>query len=256
MSDKSVSIVWKPKVARIAQIFGKGLEYAFVSPDNQQVHQFVYCKDFLQDTIHAYLNNTTVSLYSFRYNGNDSTPITLDSTKILIASYRDSAFRKKINPIIDFLNQIEDVLGMKKTKVYGCASPMPTYKRSGVFMLKGSKRWMKAPPMISLYSFLIRLGCAHQEGASYKDTLQGIFNGSIKPYQSMDATYLKDSLHGIDFILKMGDRKIFHNEIKRNYPRSITKFDDMHNNCGLIGYCKGQAKVHCPYWYRDFKAGA
>jgi hypothetical protein len=257
MITDQVSIVWKPKIARVSQVFGKGVEYALVSADNRQIHQFVYCKDFLQDTIHAYLNATNLDLYAFRYDGAKSIPVNLDSTKLLIASYRDPRFKQKIDLILEFLNQFEDRLKMRKTVAYSCKAPMPTYKRSGVFMLEGSKRWMKAPPLISLYTFLIRLGCSHTVGDPLEKTLDGLTDESIIPYQKTswnnkypDQEYLKEARIAIDWVLKYGDRRMFYADIKRNYPRSIKSFDDMHNHCGLVGLAKGDALEFCPYWYR------
>lgn len=260
MITDQVSILWKPKIARVSQIFGKGVEYALVSADNRQVHQFVYCKDFLQDTIHAYLNGTVLDLYSFRYDGGKSIPVTLESTKLLIASYRDPKFKQRIEPILDFLHQIEGRLKMKKTEVFSCKSPMPTYKSSGVYMLEGSKRWMKAPPLISLYTFLIRLGCSHMIGRPFEETLDAIQNGKIVPYQKIswsnrpakypDQEYLEEARCAINWILKYGDRRVFYNEIKRNYPRNIQSFENMHDNCGLVGYANGEALQFNSYWYR------
>lgn len=257
MTTDVVSIFWKPKIARVLQVFGRGIEYALVSADNRQVHQFVYCKDFLQDTIHAYLNKTYLDMYNFKYDGLNSIPITLESTKILIASYRDLKFKHKIDLIVDFLNQFETRMKMKKTIAYICKSPMPTYKPSGVFMLEGSKRWMKAPALISLYTFLIRLGCSHTLGTSFENTLDGILNGTITPYQKTagkdqypDREYLKEAKVAIDWILTYGDRRMFYTEIKRNYPRKIQNFDEMHHNCGLVGFAKGDALEYYPYWYR------
>ena len=260
MITDQVSILWKPKLARVAQIFGRGIEYALVSEDYRQIHQFVYCKDFLQDTIHAYLNGTKLDLYSFRYDGVLSIPVHLDSTRLLIASYRDAQFKQKIEPILDFLNQIEDRLKMKKTEVFACKAPMPTYKRSGVYMLEGSKRWMKAPPLISLYTFLVRLGCSHVVDRPFEETIKGVQSGKIVPYQKIswnnrpakypDQEYLEEAGCAIDWILRWGDRRMFYNEIQRNYPRSITDFSDMHDKCGLVGFAKGSSLALCPYWYR------
>ena len=53
VASKPTKIKWLEKPAALAQIYGSGLEYCFISKDGKQCCPFVYCKDFLQDAILA-----------------------------------------------------------------------------------------------------------------------------------------------------------------------------------------------------------
>ena len=161
-------IDWKPvsASARILQIYSKGLEYALVSSDYKQCHPFVWCKDFLHDVIHATINNKWIEIYKFRFDpGKDPLPC-MDKIRLLLTNSKDRKFAEKIPAVLDFINQIEDRLKIKKTFVRQCWMPPEQYRKAGVFMFEGSRRWIQSPPMLSLYSLLLRLGFCHQIGTS------------------------------------------------------------------------------------------
>lgn len=143
---KEANIQWMPKINKVTQLVNKGLEYALVSSDYKQVHQFVYCKDFLQDCVHARLNNLSLSIYGFAYNNRNNPLVDLNETRVMVSDYRNKSFSDSIPNILDFLNQIEEHLGMKKSTVKMCKNPPKIYKKSGVWLFEGSKRWMKAAP--------------------------------------------------------------------------------------------------------------
>ena len=150
---------------------------------------------------------------------------------------------------MDFLHQIESQLKIVKTKVRECASPPMKYAAGGVWLLEGSKRWMKSPPMISLYTMLIRVGFSHTVGNSFWDTINGICNCSVVPYQSEDRDRLTNSLKGIKRILAEGDRKIFTGDIKRNYPKGL-RIQDMHDNLGICSFSNGDTRSLVPAWHK------
>jgi hypothetical protein len=246
-------IQWKPRKSRLAQEFSEGLEFAFVSADNKQINQFVFCKDFMQDAIQAFINKKRVSIYGFIYDPNhpDTIPLCLEKTRLLVTDWRNKQFRSRIDGCIDFLNQIETKLKMKKSTIRECDNPSPCYKKAGIWLVEGSKRWMSSPPMISLYTLLIRVGFSHQKGKAYETTMKEITDFKVTPYRLDDQDYLSDAQKGINWILEQGDQKLFGRDIVKNYPW-ITTYE-MHSSCGIVGFSQGYAEAYCPEWYKKVK---
>lgn len=249
-------IDWKPVPAqsKILQIYSKGLEYALVSHDYEQCHPFVWCKDFLHDVIYASVNDKWFEVYKFRFNpASDPVPC-LDRIRLLVTNAKDKKFAQKIPAVLDFINQIEDRLKIKRSFVRQCWSPPEAYEKAGVFMFEGSRRWINAPPMLSLYTLFLRMGFSHTLGDPYEKTIEGIKQGEIKPYQRKDGQWYKSAEPAFQKILRVGDRRIFHRDIQSNYPRQF-QIDTIHNRLGIIGFATdmlykavGEA-VLVPYWH-------
>jgi len=247
-----VVLRWKPKKVQISQVYSEGLEYAFVTKDWRQVSQLVFCKDFLQDTLCAHYNDKKMSIYGFSYSPKTGLPLYLEKTRILVTNWRDKTLPNRIEGSIDFLNQIEAALKMVKTKIYKVTELPSQYKKAGGWVYEGSKRWMHAPPMISLYTLLIRVSLSHTVGDKYQDTIDKICKGTLKPYQSNDSCQLREALDGLNRILSVGDRTIF-------APGKIkTHFKDvgvyvMHESCGICGFSSKTPKYQFPEWFDSKK---
>jgi hypothetical protein len=244
------NIQWYSKTRKIDQIPDEGLEYAFVSKNYEQIHQLVWCKDFMQDAIHGFINNMAIRVYGFAYDPKKSIPLYLRKTRLMIANWKDKEFSDKIPALLDFLHQIEAKLKITPTVAVKCKNPPNLYKRSGVWVLNGSNRWMNSPPMISLYTLLIRLGLVHKKGTSYKKTIQQVISLEIGSYYGDDSYQLSDAHETIEKILKHGDRRLFYRDIKRNYPPNLDTQDIMHEACGLVSYAAGYTRGYFPYWHR------
>jgi len=261
MSKQQRRIEWHPKTQKICQIPKDGLEYALVSEDYRQVHQLVWCKDFLQDAIYGHINHKKINIYGFEYNPDTSPPIYLDQTRILITNWKDADFaRKLLENCQEFLHEIEEILKLRKTVIERCENPPPRYRKAGVFLLNGSKRWMHAPPMISLYTLLIRVGFVHPLGQSAQATLNQIKANKLIPYnhhpgKETDVDLVADVFKGIKRILKYGDRRLFHRNIQQNYPLNnqyghVFSIHQMHDSCGMMSFTTATNKADFPHWYR------
>jgi len=239
-------VVWHPRTLKISQIPKKGLEYAFVSEDYIQLHQLVWCKDFMQDVVFGFLHGQEVSIYGFRYNPEHDPPLYLDKTRIMLNSYKDADFGSKVLVNLrDFLHQIEDRLKMARTVFEQVANAPHQYRRSGVFLLDSSKRWMKSPPMMSLYTLLLRTGLLHQ--------IDGYFDQD-RSWGNKDFQILKDCQRGIESIFQQGDRRLFFSNIKDNYPLRHggmkTSLYTIHDGWGLTSFSKKNTKRTFPHWHR------
>lgn len=262
------TVEWHPKNLRLLQIPNEGVEYAWVSEDYRQVHQLAWCKDFLQDAIFASLNKRRVEIYQFIYDPKTSPPVSTMTTRIMVMSYKDPDFKSKLLVNCrDFLHQIEDHLAMTPTEFEKCANPPMVYRRNGVYILSGNRRWLHAPPMISFYTLMIRVGLMHPVDQHFLETLRQIKDGLRRPYNWREDTYRRtrwvhhdndrDLINrgwlGIERILE-GDRKIFHHDIRKNYPAFDQQGQEystsrIHELCGLVGFAKGDTRYDFPYWH-------
>jgi hypothetical protein len=251
-------IDWKesPVNSKILQIYSKGLEYALISADYEQCHPFVWCKDFLHDVMYGTIHNKWFEIYKFRYNPALDPAPCLDRVRLLLTNSKDKKLAEKIPAVLDFINQIEERLKIKKSFARQCGHPPEEYQKAGVFMFEGSKRWIQSPPMLSLYTLLLRVGFCHTVGDSFLKTIEGVKSGEIKPYQRKDGYWLKSSDVALQKILRVGDRRIFYRDIQLNYPSNM-QIDSIHNRLGIIGFatdmmCNAIGEpVLVPYWHHQ-----
>lgn len=115
---------------------------------------------------------------------------------------------------------------------------------------------MKSPPMISLYTLLIRVGMTHELGQPWHETFKKIQKDkSGGYYNKTDNSFAEQTQKGLDRILKYGDRKIFHRDIGRNYPATyksgvaVSVFT-IHDSFGILGFSNGSTKNEFPHWHR------
>jgi hypothetical protein len=242
-------VEWFKKHQILSQAISSGLEYAFVSADYKQCCPFVLCKDFLHDAVYNAIHNTKKSIYQFHYSPKDGhAAIDLTKMRIILANSCDRQLREKIPHCLDFIHQIERVLRMSLTTARECVDPPPKYAPGGVWLFESSRRWLAAPPMVSLYTLLARVGFSHTQGENFQSTIDKILSYSIQPYQYEDKHRLSGSKNGIDYILKHGDRRVFHSDLKMNYPR--IRISVLHNDCGIMGFARGSTKKIVPNWHR------
>lgn len=252
-----------------------GIEYALVSDNNEQIHQFVRCKDFLHDVIHGYVNAQYTSIYGFKYDPLNSPLLSRKRTKLIVTHAKDSEFGMRLkNHALPLLHQVETALKMSRTKIEMCANIPKFYKRSGIWLLDSSKRWSSAPPMISLFSLLIRIGLVCDSGMSLNSLLLELATGKRKGYygtivahrsdetdEEQDQSQVLQAYDGIMRIMKYGDRKLFGTNILKNYPPITTdqvsldpNIVDMfviHDHCGISSFSKFKNKEIFPHWYKS-----
>lgn len=244
------NIDWYLTQEMLNQVYKSGLEYAFVSRNFKQVCPFVYCKDFLHDALQGHLNGIRRKIHGFLYDPNKHKPIYTNRLRLIIACSRDRRFGTRMPAMLDFLHQIEDKLDMKRTVIRECANPPEKYKSGGIWLLESHKRWMMAPPMLSMYTLMLRTGLVHTIGDSPETTMMAVQLGLVRPYGGKDRSQLKAAQRGIARILRLGDRRIFSNDMKKNYSLSIP-LDYLHDYMGIVGFSKRYTIHHQPQWHKE-----
>jgi hypothetical protein len=254
---KEREVEWHPKIRKISQVPSEGLEFAFLTENYRQIHQLVWCKDFMQDAIYGHMNQKKVSIYGFRYDPEVDPPLYMDKTRFMLANWKDANFGTHVlENLRPFLNAIEEQLKMARTVFEKSIAPPSRYRKAGVYIANGSKRWMKSPPMISLYTLLLRIGMVHDPKDDPLETIRKVRMGKTSSYYgTSDRGILETSEAGLSRILEHGDRRLFHREMEKNYPpitKSGLKFSvfTLHDGCGLSAFSKGHTKNEFPHWHR------
>lgn len=258
------TVKWSTKKPSLNQIYQRGLELCFIArhgtDEYVQACDWVLCKDYFQDAIQASLINQTRSIYGFTYNPATDPALSFDRTRIGMANAEDGGLGAKIPAVLDFVNQFEKRIHLLRSRAFACDSaPAKFAGKSGCFVIEGSSRWLLSPPMISLYTLLLRVGTVHTVGTPFDETVKAVREGKVKAYSvgmsgSNDGNYLASAMPGIEKLVKHGYRRVFHREMKDNYPESV-HVSSMHNYCGIVGFSSGSCKSNFPHWYRlDTKA--
>lgn len=247
------NIKWYPK-ASLSEIYQKtGMVFAFVSkPDaktksQEMCHTWVKCRDFLHDAVRCQVigNGTSCSIYGFNYKEGTNPPIDLRKTRMLAsqegADVDVNKFRRRMKNSLLLLNHFE-----KKARV-GLSTmrevdPKGSDKKI-IMLFTSSAMWMKSPFLVSMYTFLIRLGDKELKFHSTKSLKKAMkklseSGSSDGVRRDNDARYLKtmwDKLHEVIrlrnklFVMKDGVHEIYHS------PMDIGTF---HNNCGILTLIK------------------
>lgn len=252
-------VKWHPKTNRICQIPKEGLEFAMLSSSYEQLNQLVWCKDFMQDVIWSYLNNHPIDIYGFKYNPLEAPAPSMRRVRLLVTNYKDHEFGEKLKQrVLPLLHSVEDRMKMSRTVLEKCKTCPPTYKKAGVWILDGSRRWLKSAPMLSLYTLMIRIGLVHTPPDSFEVTLGKIRDGRLKPYfdaKNRDRDMINEALQGINRILLFSDRKLFSSDVRKNYPtkchQGTMSVYSIHDRCGIVGFSKEKTKQYFPEWHKQ-----
>ena len=137
---------------------------------------------------------------------------------------------------LDYIHQVEDFLKIpRKTIITECNAP---FKRAKFFLAVGSRRWLRATPLISLYTFLLRTASVHVIGNKFNETLRRVERRCMG-----DAIAARDLVLNIDRLMK-GERKVFSGSRQKNYPDGLCT-----HSIGIHSFSTGIAKSYCPHWY-------
>lgn len=245
--------LWKPddEGDKLLQVYSRGLEFSLVSNSYEQCHRWVLCKDFLHDVVYSVVRGQPVDIFKFRYDPSKDPKCCMRETRLLIGHRRDSSFRSRLPSMLDFLNQVESRLGMKSSELVE-PSTLPEGFRDAV-MVRGSKRWLRSPPMLSLYALLVRVGMGHRAGDAYKTTIRNSISSKPKPYQPKDGKWLRIIEPALHKIMRFGDRRLFRGGPEDNYPEM--DLEVVHNRLGIVGFAYDMAiaklgrKVPVPAWH-------
>jgi hypothetical protein len=227
-----IKVEWYKGEGGLSEIYQQvGMYFALMSaPRNgsKQCHQFFKCRDFLQDAVRAHLVKGTVSIYGFSHKYGTNPPVDMARTRLLVTDKESTAkdkakWRKYMKRALEMIHIYEDLAGVSKSKLYFVGEG----RYPNTWLFNGPAMWMKSPFLISMYSFLIRLGVKDIKTTSI-DTIEASFKKLIaaadagKINNDNDMTYLKNAAAYKMRLVAKHWRKLF-------VPKQA-KYDDCYTN--------------------------
>jgi hypothetical protein len=123
-------------------------QFAFVTKTYKMCHQWVNCRDFLQDAVRVALTGKPCDIYGFKYELEKDRKLDLNWTRMAVRNIsKEQAFSA-----LKILNLFE-----ADAEIYHLSILELTDEPLTV-LFTSSPDWMDSPFTVSLYTFLIRLG--------------------------------------------------------------------------------------------------
>lgn len=226
----------------MSEIYQKvDMRFAFLSSPKdgyRQCHQFAKCRDFLQDAVKSDINKSNCSIYSFVYRSGYNPPIDLRKMRMLVqkGSESDNIFNNSMKRAKKLLNHYENLAGWGKSRV----SKIEDEPHLRLF--NGPSDWIKSSFLVSMYTFVIRLGAKDIGTFKSNDELVAIYK-KIKDVGHVghvgrtdnDIIYLRRCFDKLHLVVKHADA-LFNKDIKRNYPHNV-HIDPFHSTGGVVSLC-------------------
>lgn len=237
--------VWtkKQNLCEIYQVIGT--QYAFLSPDNVQCHPWIKCRDFLHDALRCHITGKKDGIYGFTYNPGTNPPLDLKKMSLMVKrepnkdeSKASENTKEMIDSALDILQCVEKYSGIKPlSDIYR------TTKNEDIYVFKGSADWMGSTFMISLYTFLIRLGAKKIKFENRKELnskLKKLCAGKMVNKDN-DINYLKTVL---PFIYKIAEKRKELRYVREDGKRLFDgqTINLFHNYTGIVSLAKQAVK--------------
>ena len=240
--------VWtkKQNLCEIYQVLG--IQYAFLSSDNEQCHAWIKCRDFLHDALRCHITGKKDRIYGFSYNPGVDPPLDLEKMRMMVKREptkdelkASESTKEMIDSALSILRCIEDYSGIEPLSDIYCTS-----EDENIYVFESAADWMESTFMISLYTFLIRLGARKIkfEGKKELDSKLKELCAGKAVSRDHDLSYLKTVL---PFIYKIAERR---KDIKYVSEDGKRLFEDQsinlfHNYTGIVALSR-QAVAESP----------
>ena len=224
-----------------------GIIFSFVSPKGVQCHPWAKCRDYLHDAVRCTLTKTTCSIYGFNYQpeGKGFAPVDTKKMRMLVSQQTvlkgtggkagRTAFNAKMKSALKILNHYE-----KLAKVTLSTMKQGKSKDTHYWYFEGPQFWLKSPPLVSMYTFLIRLG---DKKVIFKNNAD-----LLKEYSRIAKMENKGADNDLKYIVNVG--KKLTTVIKKSKELiGVDKFDkdyfaktdinSFHDNGGIHSLCTG-----------------
>ena len=195
----------------------------------------------MHDAVKCAFTKTSCTIYGFKFDGNkdmlDLRRMRMMVTKVgLKKGEPENAFVKKIISSLRLVNHYEKMAGVSLTKakkVYENDRP--------VWIFNGPTFWLKAPVLVSLYTFLIRLGDKELEFEGDADLVAKL-EKLTKEYRKSDndVNYLKTMYWRLGKIVANAEELLFMGEkVDPLYFEKGVNIGTFHDRSGILNFCQG-----------------
>jgi len=230
----------------LAEIYQSvSIKFAFLtSPKNgnARCHTYVKCRDFLHDAVRAQLSETAASIYSFKFDKKVNPPIDLRYIRMLVKSdaaktpaeiatwdgYMLSALR--------LLNHYEKLAKKPLSSVVRLINETTT-----TWLFTGNNFWLKTPYLVSMYTFLIRLGVKNiefQTDEELQEKYKLISTTKTPHTDDNDRKYLVSCWNKLSKVIIHRD-KLFGDGWDKIYTLQPMAINNFHNKSGIVSLCIG-----------------
>lgn len=221
-----------------------GITFTFLSSPktgNKQCSNFLFCRDFLADMVYTTVTGNCTHIYRFTYEIPNNPPVDLKRVRMLVRYPCNdvNVIRQKTESALSLLRHYENKAGWLYSR---------TLKVSGhddVRLFLGDPKWMLNSFLLSMYTFLIRLGdkeIIYRPGddliKTYKDLLSkhGYIPGpGIIPHQDNDIKYLGKCFDKMHLAIEHR-KKLFSEKMSDNYS-SKSDIHAVHDMGGIFSLC-------------------
>ena len=227
-----------------------GIMFAFVSSIEdglEMCHQWVKCKDFLADAVRTQLTGNKFNIYGFHFSIDKNPPVDLNVTRIAVSTeILDDlvGFEQKMISALKLINHFEDYMGvplsrLDKVDITGSS-------KKAIYLFTGPQEWIKSPFLISMYSFLIRLGDKNFNFSTIEELKKQFeilvnensdtLTGAYIPIEDNDTNYLAtigahihNVLNNRNKLFNINGKNTFHPIYFENLSEN-----QFHNNMGIL----------------------
>ncbi|MEA3296185.1 MAG: hypothetical protein U9Q27_03555 [Patescibacteria group bacterium] len=245
MLEKTITVKWFTSTDLLIEAYQQTeFKFSFASSPNKnkifkQCHPWVKCRDFLPDAVRATITNKSFSIYGFSFDPITNPALDLNFMHMLV--YKSNLKSKDVNRFenkmffgINLLNHYEEIMKINPSILYRTKED---YNSKPVYLFIGNGEWMKSPFLISLYTFLIRLGDKEIVFKNNKD-LMDKYAILIKEYEfgkiyDNDIGYLKSMWNILHLILKNKEILTYNNTTNSIFTDSSINNDSFHNMTGI-----------------------
>lgn len=210
--QKLVNVEWFKKEERgrsLTELYqNTGMVFAFVtSPKNggKACHEWVTCRDFLHDVIRSQITSRACSIYGFKYDPQKNPNADINKMRMLVSKHGLSkdevgSFKAKMKASLALLNHFEVYAGVSLSTLK--AVNPENSGEAAVFMFTGSSMWIKSPFLVSMYTFLIRLGDKKIKFKDAEDLKKKLKALHAIDLDDRDSKYLGDCWNKLHTIIK------------------------------------------------------
>lgn len=249
---KLTKVEWFKEPGGLNEIYQQtGMLFSFASStppqkELKQCHEWVKCRDFLPDAVRSQITKKKCGIYGFSFDTEKNPSINLNKMRMLVTETNEKGdtpakFKKKIVSSLKLLNHFEKMANVVKTRVTQ-VNTADQSKYKTIFLFVGPSMWLKSPFLVSMFSFLIRLGdkeIKFENHSELEKKLKHIADDhSAGKIMDNDASYLKNSWNKLELVIK-NRSKIFHtkNRVHDVYLRDYS-ISEFHNQSGLNSLVK------------------
>jgi hypothetical protein len=242
--SKLLTVEWFKNPKHLSEIYQQtGMIFAFVTSPKlgtKVCHEWVKCRDFLHDAVRSQVTGKSCGIYGFSFDPAQNPNLDMKKMRMLVSKH-DLAdktiedFKNKMKAALVLINHYEKQAKISLSKMQE-VNPSGSNKKV-IYLFTGSGIWMTSPFLVSMYTFLIRLGDKELKFTTSSELLKEFSDLQEKAktgkISDNDANYLCASGNKMHFIIK--NRNILFPKKDGLHDIFFAGYDinSFHNGCGI-----------------------